>query len=1818
MKMKWSSWVLKTLSKKTNTRTGRSKWQRLNAIERLESRLVLTGNSPTFVTIPTQALLSGSPLMVPVDGTDLDGGTLTYTATISNDTAGLTATFRPRNGALKISVANFGDMLFDTFDDLTPRVTEHIKQLANNNFFDGIIFHRVLNNFVIQGGDPTGTGSGGSTLGQFDDQFNVDLQHNRTGLLSMAKTTDDTNDSQFFITEGPQRHLDFQHSIFGVLVEGESVRDAISNVAVNASGRPNTNVTMTSVDVVQDNENSVLMLKAPEGATGAADVTVRVTDADGNFFEQTFRVTVTADTIVANPFLNDVPAIRTLKNTPITFPLSVQDADPNPGGAANKFLSQATLSANTFLVPYTANASKLSYAVNFDTGSTTVTPFTNFVGTEKITVATAFQAGAPTGSSASSRSSTVDYQVVPIEIVNAATTLTMSADNDPAHHAANDSQADAFLVRMNNGLIEVLINGHSAALAVPSSVSTLVINGSSDADTLLIDPTAASLLTSGVIQFNGGTGSDTLSPNSSGQSFDLRQLTAGQFSSVETIDVRGLGANSVQLTLVEVLMFGGTLVVRGDNSDSISINSGWSANGTVVIDGISYLELTQAGGVLRLEQGTSQNLFPVITSDTTANIAENSTTVLTATATDEDVPTQTVTFSIVGGADQSKFNITSGGVLTFAAAPNFENPTDANTDNVYVVQIRANDGNGGTANQTITVTVTGVNDNNPVFTSTSTPSVAENTTAVLTVTATDADLPGQTVTFSIVGGADQNKFNITSGGALTFASAPDLESPADSNLDNIYVVQVQASDGNGGVTNQTINVTVTPVNESNPVFTSTAAINVSENSSAVLTVTATDADRPTQNITFSIIGGTDQNKFNITSGGVLTFVSAPNFESPTDSNSDNVYVVQVRANDGSGGTTTQAINVTVTNANESPTVANPIADQTRLVGVLFSLTVASNTFADVDAGDSLTYSAKKSDGSSLPNWLTFTPATRTFSGTPTASDIGNFDVTVTATDASNVSTSDTFRFTVGFINAAPSFTKGANITTAGDGVARSLNGWASNIIAGPAHESGQAVDFQVTVSPTDEGLFDAPPAIAANGTLTFQPKVGATSTGSITVTVKLHDNGGTANGGINLSATQTFTIQLTGLNKAPSFTKGANLTVNEDAGPQTLNTWATAISAGSGDVGQSVSFVVTSNNNALFSVPPTITPSGVLTYTSAPNANGVVTVSVVLKDDGGTGGGGSDSSSTATFTITINPLNDAPVRSTGTLPTINVNEDSANTTAIPLGLAGVTYIPGPANATEETAQTLTYKVTAIPTFLKLFKANGTTAVAINGTVTATELQGLTYKTLANLFGTGELRFTVTDNGSSTAPNLNTLTQTINVTVNSINDLPTITNIADVTVAEDKPTAAIKFTVDDIEGKLVSLNAITVTATSSNTALVPNLPANILFGGSAGARTIQLIPLPDKFGTTTITVIATDSNGATATDTFVFTVTAVNDAPRVTAATLSVPELAANNDIIGTVTAVDPEGNAITAFAITSGNTGTAFKIDRAGIIRVNDRTKIDFETLSKYVLTIKATDSVGAAGSAPNQTGPITINVQNQSLSLNIAALNADNTVTVLRVGNNLVARRGTTDLITPTPLEDVASLTINGGSAKDTVVLDASLNSAGSPATRKFTGQIVVNGNAGDDKLDASKITVATFGITFNGGADNDSALGGAGNETLNGGDGNDTLNGGKGNDVINGNAGNDALLGDDGNDQLNGGTDSDTIIGGIGNDTLQGNEGNDTLIGGLGADQLFGDADTDLGLGGKGGTTRSGNSAANPGDLLNASLESINEAFNTIFAFE
>jgi cyclophilin family peptidyl-prolyl cis-trans isomerase len=119
-----------------------------------------------------------------------------------------------------------GDLLFELYADRAPRTVNNFVFLSREGFYDDVIFHRVIANFMAQGGDPTGTGSGGPGY-TFADEFHPTLRHNGPGILSMANAGPNTNGSQFFITHVATPHLDDKHSVFGRVIEGQDVLMAI-------------------------------------------------------------------------------------------------------------------------------------------------------------------------------------------------------------------------------------------------------------------------------------------------------------------------------------------------------------------------------------------------------------------------------------------------------------------------------------------------------------------------------------------------------------------------------------------------------------------------------------------------------------------------------------------------------------------------------------------------------------------------------------------------------------------------------------------------------------------------------------------------------------------------------------------------------------------------------------------------------------------------------------------------------------------------------------------------------------------------------------------------------------------------------------------------------------------------------------------------------------------------------------------------------------------------------------------------------------------------------------------------------------------------------------------------------------------------------------------------------------------------------------------------------------------------------------------------------------------------------------------------------
>ena len=159
---------------------------------------------------------------------------------------------------------NHGDITVELFEERVPNTVGNVIGLAtgskewtdpetgdtvqNQPLYDDVLFHRVIEGFMIQGGDPTGTGRGGPGY-EFDDEFHDDLTHDGPGILSMANSGPNTNGSQFFITLDAQPHLDGKHAVFGEVTDGMDVVEDIGNASTDMHDAPTTPITIDAIDI---------------------------------------------------------------------------------------------------------------------------------------------------------------------------------------------------------------------------------------------------------------------------------------------------------------------------------------------------------------------------------------------------------------------------------------------------------------------------------------------------------------------------------------------------------------------------------------------------------------------------------------------------------------------------------------------------------------------------------------------------------------------------------------------------------------------------------------------------------------------------------------------------------------------------------------------------------------------------------------------------------------------------------------------------------------------------------------------------------------------------------------------------------------------------------------------------------------------------------------------------------------------------------------------------------------------------------------------------------------------------------------------------------------------------------------------------------------------------------------------------------------------------------------------------------------------------------------------------------------------------------
>jgi LPXTG-site transpeptidase (sortase) family protein len=338
-------------------------------------------------------------------------------------------------------------------------------------------------------------------------------------------------------------------------------------------------------------------------------------------------------------------------------------------------------------------------------------------------------------------------------------------------------------------------------------------------------------------------------------------------------------------------------------------------------------------------------------------------------------------------------------------------------------------------------------------------------------------------------------------------------------------------------------------------------------------------------------------------------------------------------------------------------IYSPIAEDdsySTLEDTPLSINVASGVLANDHDLDSPTLTAHK-DSDPSQGSVTLA-ADGSFTYDPTGDTCGPDSFSYHAEDGTNSSNSATVNLTVTCLNDPPSFSASNPSAVNEEAALQTINGWASFGSPGPPDEAGQSLQGYIVSNISHPGRFSQAPSVDAAGTLTYQPA--PDRNGSTTFDVQAQDNGGTANGGVDTSPAQTFTITVAPINDQPDFSASDPPAVLEDAGLQTIPNWATFDPGPANEAGQNVQAYNISNISTpgLFSQSPAVSTVGTLSYQSALNQNGSSTFDIQVQDDGGTASGGVDIGPVHTFTVQVNPDNDPPT--TPGLGVFNIVEDT--------------------------------------------------------------------------------------------------------------------------------------------------------------------------------------------------------------------------------------------------------------------------------------------------------------------------------------------------------------------------------------------------------------------------------------------------------------------------------------------------------------------------------------------------------------------------------
>ncbi len=1052
----------------------------------------------------------------------------------------------------------------------------------------------------------------------------------------------------------------------------------------------------------------------------------------------------------------------------------------------------------------------------------------------------------------------------------------------------------------------------------------------------------------------------------------------------------------------------------------------------------------------------SSNLLPIAAVDSTVTMEEDSTNIpLDISApTDEDtddvltikvdsVPTGGVITTADGEVVSAGTTLSIAQLTGLVFTPNADANSDLETIGQFTYTV--SDPDGATDSSTVTITVTAIQDP-PTIDSASAASIEENTTTIMTVDGNDVD--GDTLSYSISGGSDKDLFEIdASTGDLSFKAKQDFENPADADGDNIYEVEVTVDDGNGNTVSQTIQVTITDRSTS----MSLSSSNIDENiAGPAIGSIDTYIDDTSSEGSFSYsITGDGSDSFEVVNGELkLKDGISLDFESKSS------YDLTVTATDTSGVSLSTAFTITINDTNDAPTLANAISDQSIDEDSALSFSMPSDTFNDVDAGDSLTYTATLSDGSALPSWLSFDASNLTFSGTPVNENVGSLDITVTATDGSSISVTDSFTLTVDNTNDAPT-----GVVLSSLGVPEQLDGAIVGTVSTTDDDVGdthtytisddrfEIVDGQLklkagnTVSYADETtvVLSITTTDAAGSTFTqeftllvgsiqlsstsFAENEAGVVVGDLSITdpdftsnvtyalsgddassfevvngqLKLKDGISTdfetkSSYSVTITATDdasheaslTYIINVTDVNEVPTTVALSATAINENSDGVVIGDLSTT----DVDAGDTHTYTLSGDDAASFEIV-----NGQLKLKAGVSANyetqSTYAVTVTSTDSGGL-------TKSQDFTVTINDINDAPTLTTALLDQSN-NEDSAFSFTIPSGTFN-----------DEDGDNLTYTATlsddsALPSWLSFDAATQTfTGTPLNGDV-----------------GSIEVTVTASDGTLST-------TDTFTLTVVNTNDDPTAVSLSASAIDENSDGGVIgDLSTTDVDAG--DTHTYTLSGTDASSFEIVNGQLKLKAGVSANYETQS---------TYAVTVTSTDGSGSTFAQSFSVTINDVNEAPTAIAITATAIDENATGVVVGTLSTTDEDAGDTIAYSL-SGTDAASFEIVD-GKLQLKSDVSADHETQTSYSVTVTATDSGDLTTS---QDFTVTVN----NLNDNSPTITSSSSVEMAENSNSVITVVGND------ADGDTLTYSINGGTDAGLFTIDS--------ATGELTLQAKTNG---------------------------------------------------------------------------------------------------------------------------------------------------------------